>query len=306
MISEKHSWKELPSVETFRFKLSQEFTGMILDSITDKEAILSDPNRFKLTKELVDFFEAFKASLNENPGFVLLEVNDNHTDQELREIYAVCCRAFGIMNDRYGYFFDVVDQGLDYTKEAIPVSKTKASTGYHTDSTAKEYFPDIVGLLCLNPGATGGDSLLTNAADAYKRLLETIPDSVSVLEEPIIRDVITPGTLNSNETILKNAFPVFSEQDGLFTFRYMRYWIESAHSKTNLELSDELYNGLEAIDQFFALSEKTLQFRMNRGEMLFVNNRFLCHNRTAFENDPSEQKIRTLVRSWINFDVSRI
>jgi hypothetical protein len=33
--------------------------------------------------------------------------------------------------------------------------------------------------------------------------------------------------------------------------------------------------------------------------MLFVNNRFLCHNRTAFEDG---EKPRVYVRAWINRD----
>jgi hypothetical protein len=113
--------------------------------------------------------------------------------------------------------------------------------------------------------------------------------------------VITPGTNNTNEAILKNSFPVFSEQNGLFTFRYMRYWIESAHTKTGNQLSPLLEMGLDAIDTFFASPKNTVQFRLNRGEILFINNRFLCHNRTAFENNLSENKTRTLVRTWITF-----
>ncbi|MGV2389786.1 MAG UNVERIFIED_CONTAM: TauD/TfdA family dioxygenase [Microcystis novacekii LVE1205-3] len=74
----------------------------------------------------------------------------------MRLIYAFISRIFGLLNQRYGYFFDVIDRGMDYTKEAIPVSMTNAETGYHTDSTAKNYFPDIVGLLCLASADEGG------------------------------------------------------------------------------------------------------------------------------------------------------
>jgi hypothetical protein len=41
---------------------------------------------------------------------------------------------------------------------------------------------------------------------------------------------------------------------------------------------------------------------MERGDLLFINNRFLCHNRTGFENHPHIEKARTLVRTWINFN----
>ena len=295
-----HRWKELPSVDSYEYKLSGNLLNNILENTPDAEIILSDPNGIEIDTDIITFFSSYKPVLLTNPGFILLKSEPNLSDEELRKIYAICCRCWGNLNNRYGYFFDVVDQGLDYTKEAIPVSKTKAATGFHTDSTAKEYFPDVVGLLCLQPGASGGESLLTNAADAYLELSKNLPESLTALEKPIIRDVITPGTVNNLETIRNNAFPVFSELNGQFTFRYMRYWIEAAHTKTSTELPIQLYDGLEAIDHFFSLPENTVQFRMERGDMLFINNRFLCHNRTAFENNMQEKQIRTLVRSWIN------
>jgi alpha-ketoglutarate-dependent taurine dioxygenase len=39
-----------------------------------------------------------------------------------------------------------------------------------------------------------------------------------------------------------------------------------------------------------------LSFTLQRGEMLWVNNRTIAHNRTAFADDP--QAPRTLVRMW--------
>ena len=34
--------------------------------------------------------------------------------------------------------------------------------------------------------------------------------------------------------------------------------------------------------------------------MFYIDNRVLCHSRTAFEDDPEADKIRVLVRTWIN------
>jgi hypothetical protein len=302
MNPELHAWKKQPALSDLLIQLTDDFSNECLQIAGEGSLCEKAPNDLLVSVELQEFSKILLGLLKENPGFIVLKTPASRNDEELRSIYAVISRTLGLLNDRYGYFFDVIDQGLDYTKEAIPVSKTKASTGYHTDSTAKEYFPDIVGLLCLHPGASGGESQITNAADVYLDLKNSLPTAVAALEEPVIRDVITPGTMNSTVAILNNAFPVFSDHDGMFTFRYMRYWIETAHSKTAKELSSELLNGLEAIDSYFSKPEHTVQFKMERGEMLFLNNRFLCHNRTAFENNSVTQKPRTLVRTWINFE----
>jgi hypothetical protein len=191
-----------------------------------------------------------------------------------------------------------MDRGLDYTKEAIPVSKTKAETGFHTDSTAKNYLPDIVGLLCLQPALQGGESLITNAANLLNHLYSVYPEYVDLLERPLYRDVITPGTTQNTDAVRANDIPLFQfdKEDGVI-FRYMRYWIESALEKLQEPTPIGLTETLNAVDAFFSLPENTLCFKMNRGDILFVNNRFLCHNRTAFTDG---DKPRVFVRAWIN------
>src|SRR6185369_16132813 len=128
---------------------------------------------------------------------------DHLSDEQLRAGYLLLSRSFGALNDRYGYLFDVKDHGLDYTRAAVPVSKTRASTGFHTDSTAREYLPDLVGLLCIDPGFKGGESLVANATDLYSHILAVEPRFIELLTQPLYRDVITPGTVNNVEAILQ-------------------------------------------------------------------------------------------------------
>ncbi len=299
-------WKNPPDSYFFTCILDEVISGYV-ESLTEneKKLLLENPNDFD---SLVsgDWQEQLLLKLTTSPGCILIKSGESFSDETLRCIYALYCRSIGLLNNRYGYFFDVVDQGLDYTKQAIPVSKTRSSTGYHTDSTAKEYLPDIVGLLCLHPGAVGGDSLLTNAANLYDHLLQNHPDVLELMQKPIIRDVITPGTTNSVESIKENAFPIFSFPIEGFTFRYMRYWIESAYQKTGQTLPTKLIQGLEETDHYFSNPDNYLQFKLERGDILFLNNRFICHNRTAFENNSSKTLQRTLVRTWINSEKSEV
>lgn len=295
-------WKAKPNWTDHVYPADPPIISLVMNLSTDeKAALLNEPNTWPSSVPHMPF-EALTNSLRSSPGFVLIRCDSSLSDEALRCVYAYYSRCFGALNNRYGFFFDVVDQGLDYRKEAIPVSKTKATTGYHTDSTAKEYLPEIIGLLCLQPAASGGDSLLTNAANLYIHLSETRPEALSAMEQPIIRDVITPGTVNHVNAIVENAFPIFAFPDEEFTFRYMRYWIETAFSKTGRELPKALAEGLDATDAFFSAQPNAIQFRMERGDILFVNNRFLCHNRTGFEDHPQKEKARTLVRTWINFN----
>lgn len=253
-----------------------------------------------LSREIKRWSSGYMARLLSSPGLFIFQLPGDLSDEQLRAGYFLVSRSLGTLNNRYGYLFDVKDRGLDYTKEAVPVSKTRASTGFHTDSTAREYLPDLVGLLCLDPGFKGGQSLVINAADLYSHILSVEPRFIELLARPIYRDVITPGTVNNVEAILENRFPIFSLDDEGITCRYMRYWIEIAYQKIGQRMPEGLMDALDLIDSYMNDPGNELIFQLTRGDMFYANNRFLCHGRTAFEDDPENNQIRTLVRTWMN------
>ncbi|MFM7233398.1 MAG: TauD/TfdA family dioxygenase [Flavobacteriales bacterium] len=293
-------WKTLPLAPDITQLLPAELTQRLLMEFEGKAQWLLAPNQFSWPDSsfIRPYIEDWRKQLTDAPGALRLQTAESYTDQELRLLYAMISRALGYINNRYTYFFDVMDRGLDYTKEAIPVSKTKAETGYHTDSTAKTYYPDFVGLLCLQPAIQGGESLLANAANLYSFLQTNFPQWNEWMHTPLCRDVITPGTIQNIDAIRANDIPLFqSDEQGGVVFRYMRYWIESAFEKLNNPAPAELTDLLNTIDSFFANAENAMCFRLDRGDMLFVNNRFLCHNRTAFSDGANP---RVYVRAWIN------
>jgi alpha-ketoglutarate-dependent taurine dioxygenase len=65
-------------------------------------------------------------------------------------------------------------------------------------------------------------------------------------------------------------------------------------------LQEELQEAMDHIDSFLNDEANCFNLKLSRGDMLFVNNRFLCHNRTAYEDWKEEDKKRTMVRTWIN------
>ena len=301
MIAAHQVWSSLPTAEDITVHLPEDVASALLTD-SSLEAWINRPNQADLQSlsVLSTLSVQWLQQLNASPGALRVTTGSHYNESELRQLYAMTSRALGWINNRYTYFFDVMDRGLDYTKEAIPVSKTKAETGYHTDSTAKHYFPDIIGLLCLQPAKSGGESLITNAANLLHYITDQHPELKDLLHQAWCRDVITPGTVNNTEAILANDIPIYQyDADGGVILRYMRYWIESALVKLGREIPTELTKALDIIDNYFAAPEHAMCFRLERGDMLFVNNRFLCHNRTAFEDGENP---RVYVRAWINRD----
>lgn len=43
-----------------------------------------------------------------------------------------------------------------------------------------------------------------------------------------------------------------------------------------------------------------IEFDLHRGQMMFTNNRWILHNRTAFTDRPDPDDRRHYVRLWLN------
>lgn len=219
--------------------------------------------------------------------------------EEQRVFMAAFGAALGTPLDHYGRLYEVRDRGVSYRTDAVPVSMTKACTGFHTDSSRIDCLPDFVGLLCERPAKEGGESLVSNALQAHATLQEQAPDALAVLAQPLVRDLVTPGVERTAAALAANRFPVFARStrpEGLL-FRYMRYWIERGQERAGEPLGARALAALDALDEHLADDAHVARFRLAAGDMMWVNNRFLAHNRDAYEDDPACPRL--LHRMWV-------
>lgn len=218
-------------------------------------------------------------------------------DDLLRRYYLAFGVHLGTPLGNYGRLYEVRDRGGDYTKTAIPVSQTRAATGLHTDSSAVDVLPDLVGLICIRPAPTGGASRIACALLAHQKLSQKHPELCRILEEPHYRDIVTPGADQSQR--LRNRFPVFdvsAESRGPIC-RYMRFWIEKGYEKAEIEPHPQLQEALDCLDAILEEPDSVATFTLQRGEMLWVDNTTTLHDRTAYEDDPDAPRL--LLRQWV-------
>ncbi len=214
--------------------------------------------------------------------------------------YLAVGAAMGQTMGNYGRLYDVQDYGGSYKTERIPVSQTRATTGFHTDSSARNCMPDAVALLCIQPAHYGGESLVVSGATVHEQLRKTNMEALTTLYREFIRDIVTPGAGKTLEALLNNRFPIFSQ--GLYTpglsFRYMRYWIEKGHQEAEVDLAREDINVLDTLDGVLESPQLAARFKLEAGDQLWINNHIVAHNRTEYECDA--QQPRHLVRMWIS------
>jgi alpha-ketoglutarate-dependent taurine dioxygenase len=279
------AWKVMPKTEEVIIQLDT----------NDKQQIQHGNIPEKLNKKYV------LNLVNERPGFFIVKTGISDSNEALqRAVYEKICLLLGRLNTRYGAFYDVKDYGGDYRESRIPVSQTHDTTGFHTDSSALNYYPKYVGLLCIRPALSGGESLLANALDFLEYAERLMPECSALLKIPVIRDIVTPGTEFSMDNLRANRFPVLNDENEIPVFRYMRYWIERGHEKAETPLPEAYIEALNELDKFLNKPENQFRYSMEAGDMLIFNNTILLHNRTAFTNPPESNKERLMVRTWID------
>jgi hypothetical protein len=185
----------------------------------------------------------------------------------------------------------VRDLGLSSTDPNVRIYQTHDRQTFHTDSA------DIVGLLCLHSARSGGLSALVSSTTLYNELNSRRPDLAAELFAPLATDrrgEVPPGAKPYFE------IPVFSWYAGRLSAIYQRQYIDSAQRFADApRLSARQREALDLLDQL--ANDPALHFTMalQPGDMQFVHNHVLLHDRTAFEDWPEPDRRRHLLRLWL-------
>ncbi len=179
-------------------------------------------------------------------------------------------------------------------------SDSRMGGNLHTDGVPfPDPLPDHFGLLCVNPAADGGESIVVDVRDIVDRLRSVSPDAIAILTEVYHFD--SRGVLGTDgpKTVARQIISI--SPSGTVHVSYLRPYIEAAHQRPEIPaLREEQIAALSALDS--VISDPSLQsrFTMQAGDMLFIDNRRLLHGRTTF-TDPNEgSPARKLLRVWLS------
>ena len=287
-------------------QLRKQWPAVVVDEFLDWYASHPDgqkeehgDNLHKQLPGLSHFARGIQLELTRGTGVTRVAApgGDWH-ESTLRQLYWMLGILMGSPIDSYGKLYEVKDRGSDHRTQRVPVSQTSASTSFHTDSSSVHVQPDLVGLLCLQPARQGGESRITSALTAHKLLRHSCPQLTELLHADFIRDMVTPGTDPTLQHRLQNRFPIFHHApDRGLKFRYMRYWIETGQQRVGHPLTPVQVEALDALDQALAAPGAVATFSMQAGEMLWLDNWTVAHDRTSYVDDPLRP--RRLLRMWL-------
>lgn len=245
---------------------------------------------------------ALRRELIQGKGFALLKglPIDQYTEREIITIFFGIGTHLGSarsQNAQGHVLGHVRNLGLDSTDPKVRIYQTSERQTFHTDSA------DVVGLLCLQPAKEGGKSLLVSANTVFNEMHKRRPDLLSLLLQPIATDRRGEVPAGMLPYLLIPIFSYFAQRITPF---YQRQYIESAQRFPDApRLTPQHFEALDLFDEICNDPAFHLTMMLEKGDIQFVYNHAMLHDRTGFIDWESIEKRRHLLRLWLSIPGDR-
>ena len=296
--SEMAGQQEQWALRLERVELEEIDTALRAVEAKGKDILEIEPADFPLPK-LADKLRAVRHELQHGRGFVLLRglPIERYSIEQAAAIY------FGIgsyigeavsQNARGHALGHVCNLGFDPSLPTARGYQSANKLNFHTDPT------DVVGLLCLRKSVSGGESYIVSSAAVFNAMLAQRPDLVAVLTQTIYRD--RRGEIPDGcEPWYR--LPVFNFADGNLVTNYVRSTIDKAQRFSDVpRLNAEQLEAFSLIEKIAADPQLTLPMTFEPGDIQLLNNHFIMHSRTAYQDHPEPDRRRHLLRLWLACD----
>jgi Taurine catabolism dioxygenase TauD, TfdA family len=185
----------------------------------------------------------------------------------------------------------VRDTGADPNDASVRLYKTRVELGFHSDGA------DLVALLCIRQGRSGGENRLVSTAAIYNEILRQRPDLVPLLYEPVHWDrneEQAPGEPPSY------PLPICRYEDGKLRFFYIPWYIRKAQRHAHVpRLSADQHALLDLIDAIAADPAFHVVMKLEPGEINYLKNNAVLHARSEFVDWDEPERKRYFLRLWL-------
>ena len=261
----------------------------------DLDVLEITPDRFSLPG-LEDSLKRIEDDLQKGLGFKVIR----GVPVDRYDIREAAIAYFGIgshlgeavsQNARGHALGHVCNLGFDPTLPTARGYQSANKLNFHTDPT------DLVGLMCLRKAKSGGLSSIVSAGTVYNEMLKQRPDLVHVLTQTLYRD--RRGEIPEGRKPWYRL-PVFNFRDGHLTTNYVRSTIEKAQRFDDVpRLTDVQREAFALIESIAADPALYLNMAFEPGDIQLLNNHYILHSRTAYEDYPEPERRRHLMRLWL-------
>jgi alpha-ketoglutarate-dependent taurine dioxygenase len=251
-------------------------------------------------ESLTDSIDAVRHELRHGRGFVVVAGVP-------AEKYTAVCAMFGDIVPQTvagNTVYSVRDEGLsidrDYGRPGVRTSKTSAAFPFHTDSPSRlaGYTPDYIALYVMQTAKAGGESLVVNGYQVQEIIRKERPDVLQRLQRPfwVDRRAELPS---GEEPVLPVPILSHGGNGSALQVRYLRLYITKGQELKGEPLTSQDIAALDFFDSVMNRPDLVVKVPLQTRDIQIVNNRFLLHSRTAYEDYPEPERKRHYVRIWI-------
>jgi alpha-ketoglutarate-dependent taurine dioxygenase len=192
------------------------------------------------------------------------------------------------------YLYDVKDSGkaLGY---GVRRSVTNLGQPFHTDGGWLWMPPAVVGLLCLQSGQEGGESRVASLVTAHNEMRQRHPALLRRLYAPFRWDRQAEHAPDDTRFA---THPVYASDGGMLVARWYEDYIVKGQALAGEALDAAGTEALAAMREILDAPEHWVEFRIERGQFQFINNRQFAHCRAAFRDDVTTNRQRHMIRIW--------
>ena len=229
---------------------------------------------------VVEFLGAFYRH-----GYVVLR----NTPVAEGTVRRICDRLGYISGNNFGWTFDVRAESHPTDLAYTPIALLA-----HTDQPYRQPVPGIQLLHCLRNEAPGGDSTLVDGLVAAQALAAHDPAAHAALVETQAEYRYDMGT----DTVVGRGPVLEYDRSGRFRQIRLNTKIDAPLPRPDYDL-DAFYRGRRWLTQRLNDPAHQATFRLEPGDVMFIDNLRVLHGRTAFD---SSQGVRHLQGAYIDHD----
>ena len=185
----------------------------------------------------------------------------------------------------------VIDLGRTNDDYRARTYQTRDRQFFHADSC------DVVGLLCIRKAQRGGLSAIVSSVTLHNEMLARSPELTAELFRPIQFD--RRGEAPEGQPPWYEQ-PVFNWYGGRLSTHYVRRYIQSIRRLPEVPpLTARQIAAFDLLDEIAEDPGVQLRMDFEPGDMQFLHNPQILHDRTAFEDESDPAEHRHLLRLWL-------
>lgn len=190
--------------------------------------------------------------------------------------------------------YDVKDAGKPLG-HGVRRSVTNLEQDFHTDGGWLWLPPASIGLFCLQPAQQGGLSRVVSLYTVHNELLHRHPDLLARLYRPFWWD---RQTEHAPDDAPMSHHPVYQYDGHSLMARYYENYVCNGYRLAGEDLDTAGTAALAAMRAIIEAPENRVEFRLEQGQLEYVNNRQFAHARTAFGDALAMSAPRHMLRLW--------